>query len=261
MHTKIKGLMFGVVIVLSMVVFIGAFAQDDKKGIVTFADGQVTRNPAASEQWLTANVNTQVLGGDKVRTYRQSRAELDLASLDIIRLAPRTIIDIIKLYEETKDNKLKTSIHIEEGELWASVHEIDVDTDFDISAPVAAAAITGTVLRMKVDPDSTTQLKVYKGEVQISKKTEGLTKPVENKSLAPKQVHGPTQVPGPKEVTVDEWVKIVKAMQQITIDKKGQILSYSGFSPTDAEESDDWVQWNHRLDNRRLERIKELMKK
>ena len=261
MHTKIKGLMFGVVIVLSIVVITGAFAQEDKRGIVTFADGQVKRNPAASEQWLTADVNTQVLGGDKVRTYRQSRAELDLASLDIIRLAPRTIIDIIKLYEETKDNKLKTSIHIEEGELWASVHEIDVDTDFDISAPVAAAAITGTVLRMKVESDSTTQLKVYKGEVQISKKAEGLTKPVENKSLAPKQVPGPTQVQGPREVTVDEWVKIVKAMQQITIDKKGQILSYSGFSPMDPDENDDWVQWNHRLDNRRLERIKELMEK
>lgn len=261
MRTSIKGLIFGCFTVFCVVMLMGAITQDDKKGIVTFADGQVKRNPLASEQWLSADVNTQILGGDKVRTYQDSRAELDLASLDIIRLAPRTIIDVIKLYEETKDQKLKTSIHIEEGEIWASVHEIDVNTDFDISAPVAAAAITGTVLRMKVNPDSTTQLKVYKGEVQISRKPEGMTKPVENKSLAPTQVPGPTQVQGPREVTVDEWVKIVKAMQQITIDKKGQVLSYSGFSVTDPEESNDWVQWNHHLDQRRVERLKDVLKK
>jgi len=64
-----------------------------------------------------------------------------------------------------------------------------------------------------------------------------------------------------KEVTVDEWVRIVKSMQQITINKDGQILSYSGFSPNDPEETNDWVEWNHRLDNRRVERLKDIINK
>ena len=142
---------------------------DSKKGIVTYADGQVKRRPIEQEGWENAPVNTEVLSGDKVRTYRMSRAELDLAQLDIIRLAPRTIIDIIKLYQETKEKKLETEIDIEQGEIWASVHEVEVDTKFDISAPITAAAITGTTLRMKVEEDSTTQLKVYKGEREKGK--------------------------------------------------------------------------------------------
>ena len=80
---------------------------DDKKGVVTYADGQVKRKTNDTENWEKAPVNTDVYSGDQVRTYRQSRAELDLAKLDIVRLAPRTVIDIIKLYLETKEKKVQ----------------------------------------------------------------------------------------------------------------------------------------------------------
>ena len=234
---------------------------DEKKGLVTYSDGQVKRKAAAVENWQNAPVNTEVLSGDKVRTYIDSRAELDLAALDIIRLAPRTTIDIVRLYEETKEKKVKTSVAIEEGELWANVHQVEASTEFDISAPVAAAAITGTILRLNVGTDSTTQLKVYKGEVQIRRKPQQLLKPMEG-SLKPKQIQGPTQVQGPREVSAEEWVKIVKAMQQITFSPDGEIVNFSGFSPQDTAEQSPWVKWNHELDNRRLQQLKDrLMEK
>ena len=128
----------------------------------------------------------------------------------------------------------------------------------DISAPIAAAAITGTNLRMRVDPDSTTQLKVYKGEVQITNAPE--RKDLKPKSLKPHQVPGPREIPGPREVTLEEWVYIVKSMQQITIDKMGQVVSMSGFKPSDPDEKDGWVQWNQRRDERRVRRLKQIMK-
>lgn len=244
-------------VLLGGVYLFGVSDESDKKGIVTYADGQVKRRKTELENWQDAPEKTEVLSGDKVRTYRQSRAELDLAQLDIIRLAPRTIIDIVKLYEETKDKKLETKIKVEEGELWANVHEVEVDTKFDISAPIAAAAITGTVLRVKVDDDSTTQIKVYKGEVKVHKPVEQ-DAPTVDRSLAPRQVQGPTEVAGPKEVTVDEWVEIVKSMQQITINKKGQIVSTGKFSETDKDEISDWIQWNKSLDLRRTRRLNQL---
>ncbi len=255
-----KGLgVFVFLLFLGGVFLFGVSDESEKKGIVTYADGQVKRRKTELENWQDAPEKTEVLSGDKVRTYRQSRAELDLAQLDIIRLAPRTIIDIVKLYEETKEKKLETKIKVEEGELWANVHEVEMDTQFDISAPIAAAAITGTVLRVKVDDDSTTQIKVYKGEVKVSKPAEQEA-PKADRSLAPKKVQGPTEVAGPKEVTVDEWVEIVKAMQQITINKKGQIVSSSSFSKDDQDESTDWVQWNKRQDLRRTHRLDQLKK-
>jgi hypothetical protein len=229
---------------------IGFASDQDKKGLVTYADGQVKRQPVETENWKDAPVNTDVLAGDKVRTFRESRAEIDLAQLDVVRLAPRTIIDIIKLYEETKDKKVSTQIKLEQGDLWASVHEVETNTEFDISAPIAAAAITGTILRMSVLDDSTTQLKVYKGEVNITNAPEKRAE-LTPRSIVPHQIQGPTEVPGPREVSLEEWVYIVKSMQQITISRQGQVVSTGAFSTKDKDEKNSWVKWNQKRDKQR----------
>lgn len=220
--------------------------QDEKKGTVTYSDGQVKRKPLSDELWKSAPVKTEILSGDKIRTYRQSRAEIDLAELDIIRLAPQTIIDILKLYEETEEKKLKTRINLEEGELWANVHKVKMDTEFDISAPVSAAAITGTVLRLKVGADSTTQLKVYNGEVRITNAPEN--KKLTPTSLVPHQIEAPREIPGPVEVSVNEWLYIVKQMEQITFDKTGKIISKGTFNTNDYDERSSWIRWNKQRD-------------
>lgn len=252
---------FGIVLITMVFSAILLFGETNtqKKGLVTYADGQVKRKAIEAMDWENAPVNTEVLSGDQMRTYRQSRAELNLAEMDVIRLAPRTIIDIVKLYEETRDKQVETAIHIEQGELWASVHQVEADTKFDITAPISAAAITGTVLRMNVGEDTTTQLKVYEGEVKIKSLPQ---KPVQTapRSLAPHEIPGPTEVPGPYEVTVETWFHIIKQMQQITIDKNGKVVSVGDFSENEADEKTDWVQWNKSLDERRLNQIKERLK-
>jgi hypothetical protein len=229
-------------------------AGSEKKGIVTYAEGQVKKKPSVSQVWLNAPVNTEVITGDMVRTYPQSPAELNLMQLDVIRIAPQTIIDIIKLYQETKEKKVKTEIKLQKGQLWASVHEVSAQTDFDIAAPVAAAAITGTVLQMKVDDDTTTQLKVYKGEVHITNTPEKTD--LQPKSIVPTRVSGPRQIPGPHQVSVEEWMYIVKAMQQITINKNGGVVSMGGFQSTDKDEKTDWVKWNKLRDLEWLRRVR-----
>jgi len=242
------------VFVLAVGAVLFARIGEDKKGMVTFADGQVKRQAMQKEDWVNAPINTEVISGDKVRTYQQSRAEVDLAKLDVIRLAPKTIVFLDKLYEETKDKKMQTSVKLEEGELWAAVHQIEPTTQFDLSAPIAAAAITGTVLRMNVGDDSTTQLKVYEGEVKL--KPQRVAPPTAVQSLKPQQIPGPGQVPGPREVSVEEWIQIVKAMQQVTVNSKGQIVSSGSFSNKDADENTSWVEWNKRRDALRFKRIR-----
>ena len=239
--------------------YLGAQDNNEKKGIVTYTDGTVKKRSEEIELWQDAPINTDVLSGDKVRTYAESRAEIDLAQLDIIRLAPKTIIDILKLYEETKEKKVQTTIKLNTGEIWASVHEVEMDTEFDISAPVGAAAITGTVLSLKVEEDSTAQLKVYKGEVTITTVPEKTG--MEPKSIQPlrkpHQIQGPTEVAPPHEVGLEEWMYIVNAMQQITFDKRGKVLSMGSFSTDDKEEQSSWVQWNFKRDSLRIEKIEQ----
>ncbi|HEX9974441.1 MAG TPA: FecR family protein [bacterium] len=221
----------------------------DKKGLVTYTDGRVKKKVITEEDWTTAEKNTEVLTGDRVRTYQKSRAELELLDVDVIRIAPETIIDIVKLYEETKTKVKETQIAVEKGDVWANIKKKEDNVKFGISAPVAVAAITGTILRMGVLPDSSTLLKVYKGEVKI-------TNAPERTDLVPKtiQVHevpGPHEIQGPYQVSMDEWIYIVRNMQKIVINNKGQIKEVGDFKKSDKDETTDWVRWNSQRDKLR----------
>ncbi len=218
----------------------------DKKGMLKYKDGQVRKKEITSEDWQPAEVNSTVLSGDRVRTYQRSRAELELMELDLIRMAPETIIDVVKLYEETKNKETETKIALQKGDLWAKIKEKDKTTKFDISAPVAVAAITGTILRMGVTADSSTQLKVYHGEVKITNAPEKTD--LTPKLIKPYEVPGPYQVPGPHEVSMEEWVYIVRDMQKIILDKQGRVMQVSGFNASDKNEQSAWVKWNRQRD-------------
>ena len=248
-----------VVFILIAVFFTGAalvLAEGSlqKKGRVTYAKGRVKRKPLDQDLWHNAPINTEVLSGDKVRTFRGSRAEINLAELDVIRLAPKTTVDIVKLYREMEDKKAETQIVVNSGEIWADIHEIESDTKFDISSSVASAAITGTRLRLKVNADSTTTLKVYKGEVYFTNAPEKTS--LEPKTIKPHQIEGPHEVQGPHEVSLKEWLYIVKSMQEITVDNKGKVVSAKSFDLSDRDEQTKWVKWNTARDSVRVQKLK-----
>lgn len=224
---------------------------ESARGEVTYVEGRARKQPLQSEEWLTAEKGSAVVSGDKVRTLRESRAELELMKLDIIRLAPMTTIDIVKLYEETKEGRDETQINVDQGNIWALVGKVKEDAEFNISTPVAGAAITGTRFRIEVEEDSSTLLKVYEGEVKI-------TNAPGNKSLQPqalpqksrKQIEGPKQIRGPRQINFEEWYYIVKNMQQIRIAKSGELVSSGSFSKNDADEQTEWVKWNQERDKK-----------
>jgi len=219
-----------------------------KKGLFTVVEGSVKKKQVQDPEWIRAQVQTNVLGGDRVRTLLQSRAEMKLSQLDVIRLAPQTTIDIVKLYEETKEKKIATQIKVKEGDIWGKVKSVDAKSSFEVSSDFAGAAITGTIFRIHQDSaKQETQLKVYTGEVKISNvpaKMDSLAP----KTLRPQRIQGPTQVPGPTQVSLEEWVYLVRSYQQITIGAKGQVKSSGAFKKSDREENDEWVKWNLRRD-------------
>lgn len=245
----------GFIVVLISSLLILAFGAEnlpnakDKKGLITYKDGRVRKKEINAEDWQPAEVNTTILSGDRVRTYQKSRAELELEKLDIIRMAPETIIDVVKLYEETKDKKVETKVAVQQGDIWAKVKKKNENSKFDINAPVAVAAITGTVLRMGVNADSTTELKVYNGEVRVTNAPEKMN--LKPSFIGVHEVPGPYEVPGPHEVSAEEWVYIVRNMQKIKFDKQGKILDVGNFSLQDKDEQSDWVKWNLERDKMR----------
>jgi hypothetical protein len=176
---------------------------------------------------------------------------MNLAQLDVIRLAPQTTIDIVKLYEETKEKKIQTQINLKEGDIWGKVKSVDANSTFEVSSDFAGAAITGTVFRLHHDSTKQEmQLKVYTGEVKISNVPEKMST-LTPQTIRPYQIQGPVQVPGPREITMEEWVYLVRSNQQITIGTNGQVKSMGSFRRTDRDENTDWVRWNLQRDRQR----------
>ncbi|KAA0227577.1 hypothetical protein EDS67_15300 [candidate division KSB1 bacterium] len=218
-----------------------------QKGLFTLVEGDVKKKQLQDLDWIRAQLKTNVYTGDKVRTLLKSRAEMQLAEIDLIRLAPKTTIDIVKLYEETKEKKLETKIKLEQGDIWGKVKSVDANSTFDVSSDFAGAAITGTVFRLNHDSTKQeTQLKVYTGEVKISnapEKMDTLTPQTIGGSQR-RQIEGPRQVPGPTQISLDQWVYLVRNMQQITIGANGKVKSTGSFKANDRDEQTDWVKWN-----------------
>lgn len=250
LKNKLWGFLGISVLVLGLVLIRASISQDTPsgKGLVTFVEGDAKKQRLEEAMWTLLAQYSPVAGGERVRTFVESRAELELVKLDRIRMAPQTTIDILKLYDETKESAQEAKIILQKGDLWANVSKKPANMSFSIGTPVAAAAITGTVLRVNVAQDSTSELKVYKGEVVLSNAPEN--KRLQPKSIAPYQIEGPHQIEGPREVSMEEWALIVKSMQKVKVNKQGQI-TYSGqFATTDSDEQSDWVRWNQRMDQR-----------
>lgn len=230
--------------------------EDQNKGKVTYVDGVVKKKFMSAESYdEDVQVDGEVNSRESYKTMIKSRAELELKGMDIIRLAPKTTIDLISLYEELLDGESeKTQIKLEEGDIWAQVNSSDDDSEFELESGIASAAITGTNFRLSKNMDGGTTMKVYHGEVKISNsKNPEKVKPKKvdefrSQSLAPKAVSGPKQISGPKEVSLKEWVYIVKNMEKITFDKNGNVTSAGEFSKTDPDENSSWVNWNRKRD-------------
>ncbi len=226
----------------------------DEKGVVSYVEGNV-RKKSIEEADFKTNVaeKTTVKSRESYKTMIKSRAELELSELDIIRLAPKTTVDLVALYEETKDGKKKTDIKLGEGDLWAQVNSSDDKSEFLMDTDIAAAAITGTNFRMSKDGELT-EMKVYHGEVKISNakdKMDKMNAVSVTEFKAPGQVMGPKQISGPKQVSLEEWVYIVKNMQKISFDRTGKVVSAGEFKADDKDERTDWVEWNKKRDRQK----------
>jgi hypothetical protein len=223
----------------------GISAEDKKGGNISFVEKEVKRKPLDAS-WTDAKNGDEVQTGHKVKTLIDSRAELNLQGLSVIRLAPQTTINIEKLYEENKsDGKQESSIGLEGGDLWASVDKLDESTKFNINTKVAGTAIRGTTLRMTTDSAGETDVKVYKGEVAVTSSSGNPNgKPQDIKE----EVSGPQEVAGPEEVSMEDWTYIVKEMQKIHISKQGEVLWAKKFKKDDKDEQTDWVKWNEKRD-------------
>ena len=101
---------------------------------LSYTHGNVSFNPAGTDDWVTAVVNRPITTGDKVWTDNGARAELNIGSATI-RLSSNTGFSFLNLDDRT------AQIRITEGALNVRVRRLENDETFEIDTPNLAFSV------------------------------------------------------------------------------------------------------------------------
>ncbi len=241
----------GFLIAILLVLVSFAPVSKEPVGKISFPLNRVFVIPAGTSQLEMAHFNRDVFTGDKIETKRESRCEITFRNGDVTRIDENSIytLEDIEITEET----VKASSVLSFGRLWSTIRKIFTADDYvQVKSPTAVIAVRGTIYRLDVIQDSSTTLRVYDGEVEVSpaQPTTGYTpQPRMDQPRPigpPTDVPGPADVAGPRDVSEREWLEIIKAQQQLVINADGS-YQRSDFDLTEDGKS-DWVQWNKMRD-------------
>jgi hypothetical protein len=242
-----------IIFLVPILLLLVSFQETSKEpvGKISFPLNRVFVIPSGSSQLKMAYFNMDVFAGDKIETKRESRCEITLRNGDVMRVDENSIytLEQIKVTEET----VQASSFLSIGKLWATIRKIFSEDDYvQVKSPSAVIAVRGTIYRLDVAQDSTSQVRVYDGEVEVKPNLASMGSMQPPKMEQPRQVGPPTDVPGPtdvagpRDVSEKEWLEIVKAQQQLLVKPDGTVQK-SDFDLVDDAKS-DWVQWNKQRD-------------
>ena len=215
-------------------------------GKVSFPLGNVLVLSKGETRFRKATFNMPVKNEDKVETKKQSRCEITFNDGSIVRIDEQSIYTIEKATITDDKKEVESSLSI--GKLWANLKKLIRGKDsWKLKSPAAVVAVRGTVFRMNAGADSSTQVLVYDGQVDVRPATFGAGQSgLGTAPGPPRQIQAPTQVAGPTQVSMRQWFEIIKAQQQIVVRPDGSYAK-SDFNLQEDEKL-DWVQWNKKRD-------------
>jgi len=217
------------------------FPLEGERAKVTFVQGEVRRQASEQGPWTALPLGAFVLAGERIMTMKGGRLELQLPDKSIIRFDEESDVRLAKAAYNPDQSKRDVRFSLVLGKTWANIQDVfGSSKGVQVETENAIVGVRGTVFRMNVALDRSSMIRVYRGSVAVSK-PHRIPAPGEPGSEI-QRVPGPTRVPGPHRVTMEEWIRIVEAMQQITVSAEGIPTKPRTF--TLEEDLNDWVQWN-----------------
>lgn len=221
--------------------------------VVTLVDGKAYVERGAKSIKVVPKL--RLYSGDEIKTEKETKVEIKFFDGSIIRLASNTVVKIKKMGRDALKKESRISLKTVVGNLWSRVEKVTgLHTKFDTATPTAIAGVRSTTYRLIIDPDTTTVVRVYKGKVEVKtwmEAYEGMIKTKGEEEEEPlkeeEKVEEPYEVEGPTEVTLEEWMRIVSAMQQVVIFPDKVPQEVSRFDEKE-DEKDPWVVWNKKRD-------------
>ena len=239
-------------IIILLILSTGLFSQQPF-GKISLPLGKVDLS-STSNKWTRAKLNQPVFEGNIIRTQAKSRCEITLAGGGKVRIGENSELELNEV--DVKPMAKNFNANLKKGNVWVSAKAaFGEKKNIAVRTPTAVAAIRGTKYRAKAGDDESSVL-VYDGKVDVNQAKNYIEKRKEKrKGMAPKntpfklgpveEIKAPTQVSGPYEITLEEWVTLAEGMQ-INVRKDGK---YSMFEFDQAADADlDFVKWNKEQD-------------
>ncbi len=239
---KIKALA-GFLVLMSAVSVLSS--QNPPAGEITVVIGEAQlQRPDGRERPLRMGMS--VYQDNIIKTGAESKVEIKGFNGGVIRIAELSTVQIQG--PDSQDDR-KSGASVIGGKIWANMKAVILSDKSSVAfdTPTATAGIRGTVFRVDVEGDaSATDVLVYEGKVVvkpevIEKKQQGSADPAGERY----EVGGPSEIEGPREVSLEEWITIV-AGQQIRVEQSGNFSTWQFDAKKDSE--DDWVRYNKERD-------------
>lgn len=258
MHKIIK-------LLLLILVFLPNFAHTTsselKSAKITYLEGTVKVKDTKTKKFNIVKKGYKLFPGDIVRCDKDTRAEIKFFDGNTIRLNQYSELEIknIEKKKENKENSISLAANI--GGFWVRIKGgMGYTTDFKVDTPTALIGVRSTTYRAQIDDDKKTIVRVYKGKVEVKTWIEAYQETIkvkprkgdfekEKQEEIKEETEGPYEVEGPQEVTLEEWMRLVGEMQQVTISPEKMPEDVSTFDP-EEDEKDEWVRWNKERDNK-----------
>lgn len=186
---------------------------------------------------IALRVGSSVSQGDVVETGSSSRLEIRFNEGSLLRLGPGSKLQLAEAHFSGGAARRKLNARLFFGKLWAKVVSvIQGEQKFQVETENAVAGVRGTTFRVDANADKSVLVRVYDGTVAVGKGAEASPPGGERR-----------EVPGPQEVSREEWEKLVGRQMQIFISADGTPGEPEEFSP-DVDKDDPFARWNQERD-------------
>ena len=216
-------------------------AAEAKTASVSALEGKATRTRGKAAPTPLA-VGTLVSQGDGIATEDDTRLELKFSDGSALRLGPHAKMLLTEAHFGGGVAKRRMTARLFFGNIWAKVTSaIQGEQKFAIETENAVAGVRGTTFRVDARTDKSVLVRVYAGAVAVAKNV-----PI----YATGKNEPRREVPGPEEVSREQWEKLVGKQMQIVIAADGTPGEPEQFAE-DADKNDAWAKWNQERDEKK----------
>jgi hypothetical protein len=178
-------------------------------GTVTVVDGPAFRTPkGGAEQPLQQGASVEL--DDTLRTGPAGGLKVTLTDQSVVVLGPDSEL-LVERAEFEGQERSRVSLKLLVGGIWAKVKKAIAGTDstFEVSAARAVAGVRGTIFRVDATPliAGTHPPKIRETVVRVSEGRVAVNAQVKASGAKPPPKGPRVEVPGPTEVTAEQWEK------------------------------------------------------